>query len=129
MEKVSQEITTINPSHARGSAVKAGTWRKRAHSHYQNILDLLRARGPLGVTSAELYSDASRFGRSPRNRVSELRADGHKIKTVFVSRDMVRYILQEGPRDWYEEQTCKPRAAVAKGSTTLDDLPLFAGVG
>ena len=65
----------------------------RTRSHYSRILALLIERGPAGVTSAELYDAPHLFGRSPRNRISELRQDGHLIKTVQVSASTVRYIL------------------------------------
>jgi hypothetical protein len=56
-------------------------WRKRTRSHYQNIGDLLKERGEqgLGVRSSELYVEPERYGRSPRNRISELRRDGWNI--------------------------------------------------
>jgi hypothetical protein len=106
------------------------TWRGRAASHYKNILDLLRVRGTAGVLSSELYDHPEQFGRSPRNRVSEMRLrDGFSIRTVQVSSSTVRYILQEGPQDWYTRETGKPRAAAAVPSeSTTDDLPLFEGV-
>ncbi len=115
--------------------MKAGTWRDRARSHYQNILDLLRARGPAGVLSSELYDCPEKFGRSPRNRVSELRRDGFSIRTIHVNASIVRYVLlpdreeqpETAPRDRYERQTGKPRAAVVEDSSTteLSGLPLF----
>ena len=125
MEKLEQ-----NRIETQGTNRNGKTWRERAHSHYQNILDLLRARGPRGVTSTELYSDASRYGRSPRNRISEMRAEGLSIETIHVNASTVRYILREGPRgDWYEEQTGRRRVPVVPQKSTTDDLPLFAGVG
>jgi hypothetical protein len=107
------------------NAPKNSSWRTRAASHKENLLAILRERGERGVESAELYADHSRFGVSPRNRCSELRAEGHNIQTIFLSHGLVRYVLREGPRDWYTETTGKPRAVVASESTTL---PLF-GVG
>ena len=112
-ERSGKQVTNCN--HSKNSQRKT-CWRSRAATHYENILEILRERGPHGVTSAELYSDASRFGRSPRNRVSELRQHGHNIKTIFLSRDMVCYVLQEAPRP-----------AVVPRESTTDDLPLFAG--
>lgn len=60
---------------------KSQEWRRRTRSHYENISELLRERGEqgLGVKGSELYSDVERFGRSPRNRISELRRDGWNI--------------------------------------------------
>jgi|SRR5579862_3272591 len=48
-------------------------WRTRARSHYENILELLkqRAESGQGVRASELYRDPQRYGRSPRNRISE----------------------------------------------------------
>lgn len=56
-------------------------WRARTRSHYRNIAELFvqRAEQGLGVKGSELYSDVERFGRSPRNRISELRRDGWNI--------------------------------------------------
>ena len=58
------------------------TWRIRARSHYKNIAQLLRQRGEmgLGVRASELYAHAELYGRSPRNRISELKnRDGWNI--------------------------------------------------
>lgn len=52
----------------------------RTRSHYEPILQLLRERGPQGVLGSELYSRPDLYGRSPRNRISELRRDGHLIE-------------------------------------------------
>jgi hypothetical protein len=110
--------------------MNAGTWRERARSHYQNILDLLRARGTAGVLSSELYDFPEKFGRSPRNRVSELRRDGFSIQTVHVNASTVRYVLLadrgEQPATAPREQREQPRAAVVAHKSTT--LPLFAGV-
>ena len=63
------------------NAQRNSDWRPRARSHYENIAALLRERAEqgLGVKGSELYSDVERFGRSPRNRISELRRDGWNI--------------------------------------------------
>src|SRR5262245_15267583 len=52
----------------------------RSRSHYDAILELLRRRGPKGVLSSELYAQPHLYGRSPRNRISELRKAGHLIE-------------------------------------------------
>jgi hypothetical protein len=130
MEKLEQNHIKTQDTNPNGK-----TWRERSHSHYQNILDLLRARGPAGVLSSELYDCPGKFGRSPRNRVSELRRDGFSIQTVHVNASTVRYVLlagraeQPAPRDWYEEQTGRARVHVVPAKSTTEDLPLFAGVG
>jgi hypothetical protein len=139
METISQREgenkSFSKPGISSRAAVKAGSWRERAHSHYQNILDLLLARGPQGVSSTELYSRHDLYGVSPRNRVSELRRDGFPIQTVHVNASTVRYVLladrveQPAPRDWHQEQTGKPRADEVPEKSTIEDLPLFAGVG
>jgi hypothetical protein len=52
----------------------------RCASHKAAILELLRERGPQGVLGSELYDCPEKFGRSPRNRISELRAEGFLIE-------------------------------------------------
>jgi len=112
------------------------TWRGRARSHKENLLAVLKARGESGVLSSVLYDSWEKFGRSPRNRISELRRDGFSIRTDQVNTSTVRYVLladrgeqpATAPRDWYEKKTGKPRAAVVPSESTTDDLPLFAGV-
>lgn len=52
----------------------------RTRSHYQAILELLRERGSQGVLGSELYARPELYGRSPRNRISELRRDGFMIE-------------------------------------------------
>jgi len=85
----------------------------RTRSHYDRILALLRERGPAGVLSSELYDQPHLFGRSPRNRISELRKDGHLIQTIPAGASVVRYVLtHENPSpterpstgDWYERE-------------------------
>src|SRR5438876_10084982 len=65
----------------------------RTRSHYDRILALLRERGPAGVLSSELYDQPHLFGRSPRNRISEMRRDGHLIKTLPAGASVVCYVL------------------------------------
>src|SRR5713101_4235833 len=97
----------------------------RCASHYSAILQLLRERGPAGILSSELYDAPHLYGRSPRNRISEMRADGHLIQTIPAGASVVRYVLTHenpspAPRppqsrkseqaalansaDWYERQ-------------------------
>jgi hypothetical protein len=115
MGTLSRENSTSNPQRAPHTAVNA-TWRERAHSHYQNILDLLRVRGPAGVLSTELYDNPALFGRSPRNRVSEMRRDGFQIRTVHVNASTVRYLL-------LADRGGQPATAAAPPE--LSGLPLF----
>jgi hypothetical protein len=95
------------------------SWRARAATHKENVLAILRERGATGVLSSELYDSPERFGRSPRNRVSELRREGFSIRTFHVNAAVVRYVLA----DRGEQSAPSPRAVVPSES-----LPLFAGV-
>ena len=81
-----REVAESRPPHGSGAPA-------RTRSHYERILALLRERGPGGVLSSELYDQPRFFGRSPRNRVSELRKSGHLIKTEPAGASVVRYIL------------------------------------
>ena len=113
-----------------------------ARSHYTRVLALLRERGQAGVLSSELYDAPHLFGRSPRNRISELRKDGHLVKTLPAGASIVRYVLlHENPSpttrppqprkaeqtaltncdDWFERSTGRPRPEVRP-----DFGPLFA---
>ncbi len=93
----------------------------RCASHKKNIHTFLEQRGPQGVLGSELYSRPDLYGRSPRNRISELRRDGHLIegKPHGSSDWFYRLIrdnagakpLSDSP-DWFERQTGKPRSAV-----------------
>jgi len=105
-------------------------WRDRARSHYLNVLDDLRSAGDRGITSEQLYSNRSRYGVSPRNRISEARANGFKIETVRISASAVRYILHTDPRpDWYirrisfdDYTTQRAPRVVPRDSTTQSSL-------
>lgn len=90
----------------------------RCSSHKSAILALLCERGPQGVLGSELYNSPEKFGRSPRNRISELRAEGHLIEgKPHGSSDwfyrLIRDNAGEKPAtdssDWYTRQTGKPR--------------------
>jgi hypothetical protein len=48
----------------------------RCISHKSAILALLVERGEHGVLGSELYNSPEKFGRSPRNRIGELRKEG-----------------------------------------------------
>lgn len=112
----------------------------RANSQRQRILEQLREAGTRGVLAAEFYDDPQcRFGRSPRNRISELRAMGHKIAGEWESKVDFRYTLVEETRapkalpdygaqkklDWYEHQTGHSRPSAPMTSVG----PLFDGRG
>lgn len=88
----------------------------RTRSHYARILALLRDRGPAGVLSSELYDAPDSYGRSPRNRISEMRKNGHLIKTVPASASVVRYVLA------HENTAYAPHRPQTR---TADPLTLF----
>lgn len=111
-----------------------------AHSQRERIFERLRDAGACGVLAAEFYDDPQcRYGRSPRNRISELRAMGHKITGEWESKVDFRYTLIEetqAPKalpdygaqkklDWYERQTGQSRPH----SAGLNPGPLFKGEG
>jgi hypothetical protein len=106
----------------------------RTRSHYVAILALLRERGPHGVLGSELYDAPHLYGRSPRNRVSEIRADLKKDGDFWEITGEARggsdwhYVLRskKPSSDWYECATGQPRPGQAPRATH-DDLPLFAG--
>jgi len=126
------EVARARPPHGNGAP-------SRTRSHYDRVLALLRERGSAGVLSSELYDAPKLFGRSPRNRVSELRQDGCLIETVPAGSSVVRYILirdsngaappghtssVSDSQDWYTAQTGKSRATVEPSGCTTG-LPLF----
>src|SRR5262245_23212210 len=78
-----EEVKRARPK--RGAGVPQGS-----DSHYAAILQLLRERGPQGVLGSELYARPELYGRSPRNRISELRKAGHLIEG-----------RPEGSSDWH----------------------------
>lgn len=120
----------------------------RCASHKSAILALLRERGPQGVLSSELYDSPEKFGRSPRNRISELRAEGCLISGEPRGASDWHYVLlrdSEGvpPKpchpwskpfsakrladdDWYVRQSGHPRPSGKPTEQPADDLPLFA---
>jgi hypothetical protein len=106
----------------------------RTRSHYAAILQLLRERGEQGILGSELYSHPELYGRSPRNRISELRRDGHLIEgKPQGSSDwfyrLIRDNTGEKPKaessDWYERVTGQPRPQQQRDDFSA--LPLFGG--
>ena len=108
----------------RGSGAPA-----RCASHKAAILELLRERGPQGVLGSELYARPELYGRSPRNRVSELRAEGFLIEGK-----------PHGSADWFY-RLIRDNAGVTPLSAKPESdfmrrrreeqaaaMPLFAGV-
>lgn len=100
-EKTIERIRQALPPRSTGAPEH--TW-----SHYTRILALLRERGPVGVLSSELYDAPDLYGRSPRNRISEIRRDGHLVQTIPVGAAVVRYILT------HENPSPTPRPARRK---------------
>jgi hypothetical protein len=89
---------------------------ERTKSHRAAILALLRDRGPRGVLASELYDAPEMYGRSPRNRISELRRDGYPIQgAARGASDWHYWLVQDKPREWRD----RPRAT---------GLPLFDSV-
>jgi len=91
---------------ARGSGAPA-----RCASHKSAILGLLRERGPQGVLGSELYNLPAKFGRSPRNRISELRKDGCLISGKPRGASDWHYVLlrdtsgaKPSSDDWFERE-------------------------
>jgi len=96
----------------------------RTKSHYSRILALLRERGPAGALSSELYERPELYGRSPRNRVSELRKHGHLIQTVPAGASIVRYVLTHENPSPIERTPAKP-APNWQNRQRVTGLPLF----
>ena len=108
---------------AKARPIQATGAPSRTRSHYTRILELLRARGPAGVLSSELYDAPHLYGRSPRNRISEMRADGQLIQTVPVGASAVRYILTHENPCPIQRPPAKP--AEWKDRPRVTGLPLF----
>lgn len=102
----------------------------RCASHKSAILALLRERGPKGVLGSELYDFPEKFGRSPRNRVSELRKEGHLISGEPRGVSDWHYVLlrdasgaQPSSSDWYEREH-GPRPAQFSEKRMAEDFRL-----
>jgi hypothetical protein len=126
-----EQLQRAIPLHGNGAPA-------RTRSHYERILALLRERGSAGVLSSELYDSPELYGRSPRNRISELWRDGHLISGEARGASDWHYILvrenesptSRGPQgkaaeqaplsqDWYTRTTGEARPAVAPESLFL----------
>jgi hypothetical protein len=75
----------------------------------------------MGVLSSDLYNSPHLYGRSPRNRISELRRDGHLIRTIPVGASVVRYVLTH-------ENPCPVQGPPAKPTLTWRDRPRVTGL-
>jgi hypothetical protein len=94
----------------------------RTASHRDRILDLLRERSSQGILASEMYDQPHLFGRSPRNRISELRRDGFVISGEARGASDWHYVLLPDSEDWFERETGQPRPKAACETT---GLPLF----
>src|SRR6267378_429803 len=98
-----EEVAKARPQRGNGAPA-------RCASHKSAILGLLRERGPQGVLGSELYNLPAKFGRSPRNRISELRKDGCLISGKPHGSSDWHYILLRDSsgatphQDWYERE-------------------------
>lgn len=119
---------------AQATPRRASSATGRSRSHYEAILELLRERGPQGVLGSELYSRPDLYGRSPRNRISELRKDGHLIEgKPHGSSDWFYRLIRDNSgvpsaaraesHDWYERATGQPRPQ--PDESDFASLPLF----
>jgi hypothetical protein len=93
----------------------------RARSHYDALLVLLRDRGAQGVLGSDLYAHPELYGRSPRNRISELRRNGHLIEG-----------RAHGSADWFYRliaESATPKRELAwKDRRGITGLPLWDAV-
>jgi hypothetical protein len=117
-----EEIARSRPKRSAGAP-------PRTLSHKANLLELLKERGSRGVLASELYNSPEKFGRSPRNRLSELRKEGHLIQGEPRGASDWHYVLvrdasgqKPDSRDWYERQH-GPRPRSEQSSQDLG--PLF----
>src|SRR5258708_1404465 len=111
-----EQVRQAKPERCKGAPA-------RTRSHYERILALLRERGDAGVNGSELYAAPHLFGRSPRNRISELRKDGHLIEGKPRGGNDWHYrLITADSADWYTRQTGRQRP-----QTPAPDFgPLFA---
>ncbi len=94
----------------------------RTKSHRAAILALLRNRGPRGVLASELYDAPTLYGRSPRNRISELRQDGYRIEgAARGASDWHYWLFEDKPTDPEPPESWQDRPR-------LTGLPLFDSV-
>jgi hypothetical protein len=70
----------------------------RCKAQKYRILTLLRERGARGVLASELYAKPELYGRSPRNRISELRKAGYLIAGEQRGNTDWIYIFAENPQ-------------------------------
>jgi hypothetical protein len=68
----------------------------RRASNKACVLDLLRERGDSGATNVELVEVGGM--RAVGARLTELRAEGHRIETIREGGGLFRFVLHTGPR-------------------------------
>ena len=101
----------------------------RTKSHKTRILALLKERGSRGVLASELYDQPMIYGRSPRNRISELRQAGYNILGEARGASDWRYWFVPDIPESEPEEKGRTGFAVSEAIQKLpDDLPLFSGL-
>jgi hypothetical protein len=104
-----------------------------AESQRSEILEMLRAAGPIGGEKSELVF--SKHWTQCAARIHELEQMGYKIALVQCPGDrLIRFVLESEPlalesvtvSDWYERVTGKPRPP--DDSTIVSELPPFSGI-
>jgi hypothetical protein len=116
---------------AKARPKRANSAPARCASHKSAILALLCERGPAGVLGSELYNSPEKFGRSPRNRVSELRREGHLISGAPRGGSDWHYVLiRDSNGTQYAEPKPAPVSTYMKRIKNEQDAaaPLFAEV-
>jgi hypothetical protein len=112
----------------RGNGPPANT-----RSHYTNAAKLLCERGEqgLGVLSSYMYERSELYGRSPRNRISELKKDGWIIGRKRVAGGLAFYwlIRDNTGRSYPTSQHGEPRTAQSpKPETAWEDRKPVTGL-
>ena len=107
---------------------------ERAASLRQRILERLLEASSRGVLASDFYNDPQcRYGRSPRNRISELRKMGHRIAGKWEVKTDFRYTLLEETVSAKPLPECSPKQSTpsddwyrrAAGKKRTTGLPLF----
>jgi hypothetical protein len=111
------EVAKARPLRGKGAS-------EQTSSHLDSVLALLREGGPTGVPSSELYDVRSLYGRSPRNRISEMRKDGYLIKTIHTCASAFRYVPVRENTSHVEGPPAKP-APAWQDCSRVTPAPLF----
>jgi hypothetical protein len=83
-------------------------------TQHNRILMLLRERGPAGVANFEF---PQHFILNYKARLDELREKGHDIRTVFVSGNVWKYVLQGAPAQKESWQAVRRRERIEEMET------------